>query len=76
MFKELKKSLIEQNTEYVDYIKNGKESFLGKIPNEQFEEYFATKLEDIRNERSLILLLSLTDPDILKPSKLTDHERK
>ena len=29
---------------------------------------------DIRHERSLILLLSLTDPDILKQSKFTDDE--
>ena len=26
------------------------------------------------NERSLILLLSLTEPDILKQSKFNDHE--
>ena len=30
--------------------------------------------EDIRHERSLILLLSLTDLDILKQRNLTDHE--
>ena len=30
--------------------------------------------QDIRHEGSLILLLSLTDPDILKQSKFTDHE--
>ena len=30
--------------------------------------------EDVRHERSLILLLSLTDPDILRQSKFTDHE--
>ena len=30
--------------------------------------------EDIRYERSLILLLSLVEPDILKQSKFTDHE--
>ena len=38
------------------------------------EAYFATMFEDIRHERSLILLLSLTDPDILKQSKFTDDE--
>ena len=33
--------------------------------------------EDVRNERSLILLLSLTVPDILRQSKkLTDDEKK
>ena len=38
------------------------------------EQYFNTIFEDIRHERSLILILSLTDPDILKQSKFTDDE--
>ena len=38
------------------------------------EAYFATIFEDVRHERSLKLLLSLTDPDILKQSKLTHDE--
>ena len=38
------------------------------------EQYFSNMFEDIRHERSLILLLSLTDPDILKQSKFTDLE--
>ena len=38
------------------------------------EAYFATIFEDIRHERSLILLLSLVEPDILKQSKFTDNE--
>ena len=38
------------------------------------EQYFATTFEDVRHERSLILLLSLTDPDILQESKFTDDE--
>ena len=38
------------------------------------ESYFSNLVEDVRHERSLILLLSLTDSDILKQSKLTDHE--
>ena len=38
------------------------------------EAYFATMFEDVRHERSLIFLLSLTDPDILKQSKFTDDE--
>ena len=40
------------------------------------ESYFATEFEDVRHERSLILLLSLTDPDILKQTKFTDDEIK
>ena len=38
------------------------------------EVYFAVMFEDARPERILIQLLSLTDPDILKQSKFTDHE--
>ena len=37
-------------------------------------EDFATFFEDVRHERSLILLLSLFEPDILKQSKITEHE--
>ena len=38
------------------------------------EQYFNTIFEDIRHERSLILLLSLIEPGILIQSKFTDHE--
>ena len=38
------------------------------------EQYFNTIFEDVRHERSLLLLLSLTDPDVLKQSKFTDDE--
>ena len=38
------------------------------------ESYFNTIFEDIRRERTLILLLSLVEPDILKQSKFNDHE--
>ena len=39
--------------------------------------YFSNLFEDVRHERSLISLLSLTDPDILKQSKFTgDKIRK
>ena len=30
--------------------------------------------EEVRRERSRVLLISLTDPDILKQSKFTGHE--
>ena len=30
--------------------------------------------EDVRHERSSFLLISLTDPDILRQPKFTDHE--
>ena len=38
------------------------------------EAYFNTIFEDIRHERSLILILSLVEPGIMKQSKFTDHE--
>ena len=38
------------------------------------EAYFNTFFEEIRHERSLILLLSLVESDILRQSKFTDHE--
>ena len=38
------------------------------------EAYFAKMFEDIRHEGSLVLLVSLTDPDILGQSKFTDVE--
>ena len=38
------------------------------------ESYFATVFQDVRHERSLILLQLLTDSDILKQSKFTDDE--
>ena len=39
------------------------------------ESSFSTMFEDVRHERSLILLISLTDPDIFKQSKFTDDEK-
>ena len=38
------------------------------------EQFFATIFDDVRHERTLIILVSLTDPDILKQSKFTIHE--
>ena len=38
------------------------------------EQYFATIFEDIRHERSLILLSALIEPDILTQSKFTEDE--
>ena len=38
------------------------------------EQYFSNLFEDIRHERSLILILSLIDPDILNQNKFTDDE--
>ena len=40
------------------------------------EAYFRNLFEGIRYERSLIFLLSITDPDILRQSKFTDDEKR
>ena len=38
------------------------------------EAYFDNIFEDIRHERSLILLLPILEPDTLRQSKFLDHE--
>ena len=38
------------------------------------ENYFIKFFDNIQYERILILLLSLTDPDILRQTKFTDDE--
>ena len=37
------------------------------------DQYFATIFEDVRHERTLILILSLVEPSILKQAKFTDE---
>ena len=36
------------------------------------EAYFSNLFEDIRHDRSLILILSIVEPNILKQSRFTD----
>ena len=38
------------------------------------QQYFDNIFEDVRHERSLILLLSIVEPDISGQSKLLHHE--
>ena len=38
------------------------------------EQYFPTMFDDCRHERSPKLTLSITDPEILRKSKLTEDE--
>ena len=71
---EFKNILVEGYEEYLDYVKDQEESVLEKFLNKKMEAYFNTIFEDVRHERSLILLLSLVEPSILKQSKFTDHE--
>ena len=65
---------MEQNEEYIDDNKNQEEFFIERFLDKQMEQSFAVMFEDVRHERSLLLLVSLTDPDILRQSKLTDYE--
>ena len=71
---EMKKILMEQYGEYLDYFRNEEESIFEKKFKKQMETCFATMFEEVRHERSLISLLSITDPDILKQSKITCHD--
>ena len=74
MRKEFRIFLFEQNEDYLDYIEKEEESISERIPNKQMEHFSAVLLEDVRHERSVIILLSLTDPDILRQNKFTDFE--
>ena len=74
LYKEFKNILLELNDEYLDHIKNQEESILEKFLNKSMEAYFNTIFESIVYERSLILLLSLVEPDILRQSKFLDHK--
>ena len=58
----------------MSYIKNQEESVLERFLNKSMEAYFNTNFENIRHRRSLVLFLSLVEPDILKQSKFTDEE--
>ena len=66
--------MLEQIEVYLDEIKNEAESIIAKSSNKCMEKYFGTMFEDIRLERMVIILVALTDPDILKQSKFTDYE--
>ena len=69
-----KRILIEQHEGNLEYVANEGGSILEKFLYKQMEAYFNTIFEDIRRERSPILLLSLVEPDILKQSNFLDNE--
>ena len=58
--------LMEEHEEYLDYVKDLEDSIVERFLNKQLETFFATILEDVRQERSPILLLNLVEPDIKK----------
>ena len=61
---EFENFLMEQNQEYLEKIKKEEESMM--ILNKKMEAYFSKLFEDVRHERSLNFLLSLTELDIIK----------
>ena len=71
---DFEKILIEQNEDNLDYVKYGEETILKKILDIQMERLFATIFEDVSHDRSKFLIRLLTNPDISKQSKFTDHE--
>ena len=68
--------MLEEYEQYLNFIKNEEESVIGRFLNKKMDQYFSKLFEDIRYERSLILLLSLIEPDILRQSKFIDDEIK
>ena len=74
LYKEYKSILLELNEEFLDHIKNEEESVIQKFLNKKKEQYFSNLLEDVRHERSLILLLTVTDADMLRQNKFRDNE--
>ena len=72
--KEFKTILMEQIEDHLQYNENQEESIIGRILKKQMEAYFSNLFEELRYERNLVLLLSLTDPNILQRSKFTDDE--
>ena len=65
---------MEQNEDHLGHIKNQEEAVIERFLDKRMEQYFAVMYEGVRQERSLNLLLSLTDPDKMRQRKLTDHE--
>ena len=66
--------LVEQHESYLDYVKDQEENSIEIILKNLMEQYFSNLFEDVKYERSLSLLLSLVELDILKQSKFTDNE--
>ena len=64
----------EQIEKSFDYIKDQEESINERILNKERIKYVASMFEDVRHERSLKILLPVTDPVIVRHGKFTDQE--
>ena len=72
----LKKVIIMQNENYIDYIEDEEETNLERFLKRQLNgEIFCNFFEDLRHENSLMFLVSITDPDMLKQTRFLDHKK-
>ena len=67
---------MEQTEKYLDYKKSEEESTIERLLDKKIEHHFSKIFDDLRHQRSLILLKSLPYLDILKQSNFTDGEKK
>ena len=68
--------LNEANKDYVEYVKDQEVSIPEKIFQKKWKEsYFATSFEVVRHEWSLKIIISITDPVILKKSGFMDRDK-
>ena len=72
--REFLKNILQQNGEYLDFIEDQEESIIESILKQILEQIFTAMFEDVKHVGTLVLLLSLTDPEKIKQSKVTDHE--
>ena len=59
------KILNEQNEDNLDSVKNEEESMIERIFHNKTERYSTSRFEDVRQERSIMIFLGLTDPDTI-----------
>ena len=59
----IKKKQFDQNEDYLDYNNNEGADNIEEIPNKQLEASSLSMFEDVRYERSLILISSISDPE-------------
>ena len=69
---EFRKMLNEEKEDYLNYIKKEERSIVENVFKKQMDNFFAA-FEFVRHERSIILILSVTNPDISKQSRFMNH---
>ena len=66
--------MVEENQDYLDYIKKVVEYMIENILDKHMEQFFGTMFEDVRHKWSMIRLRSFAEPEILKQSNFMDDE--